>query len=719
MAARAAERTKLIADTIQAATDTLAGNELSDVQKRMKDINDAATELGNALIYSGQAADEAGQAVNDKLIPALDKLRGSFIDDLVSKINDLSGGGWINDLTDLIKQVAQMKQDAASLGGVDPGLIDTFTVLSAQKIVDSAKLTGDAFITVQQQLGGLGSQLHEFSTAVGDTAGTVADAADVIKRSMEEIAQTIQSNEDRLFTALHRTDSLQDQLARFDLQAQREREAEIAAGGQALASLEAAQQQERINLETDFLTQQLKTQQDAQKASADAAKKAADDALAAQKKAAEEQQRVFDEAVKFIETATRRISDFISHYLSGSGSPLSPQQQLQTATSTFQQQLALAQGGDRDALTNITSSAQDALDAIKRYYGSSAQGAVLQDQILQQLGALPSQISPEQFIVNAIDDLSDTVETTVTGVDTSVDQLQAAVISALSGNTSTLSAILLDRFASLDTNVNGLLDFSEFQAGLAGMASVPALQTLFKTLDTDNSGSLSKLELIRAATADNLPTIKTSTQGTATSTGSIDTTNASIDTKSSTLSPINSNTANAATSLLALAQISNNTGTTATQAASTAANTGLASDAIGAGNLTSILNSVASNIGAISSWAPGSQHATGGIITGPGTGTSDSIPARLSAGEYVVNARATSQNRQLLDAVNYGRAPVSAGNDNSSIEIRALRSEVRDLKLALLRVGQGITDGQFAAVQGLREDLQETTKVAKARRFAA
>ncbi|MFD2030823.1 hypothetical protein ACFSKM_12075 [Ancylobacter dichloromethanicus] len=48
------------------------------------------------------------------------------------------------------------------------------------------------------------------------------------------------------------------------------------------------------------------------------------------------------------------------------------------------------------------------------------------------------------------------------------------------------------------------------------------------------------------------------------------------------------------------------------------------------------------------------RAATGGRISGPGTGTSDSIPARLSNGEYVVNADATRKNRALLDAINNG-----------------------------------------------------------------
>lgn len=47
--------------------------------------------------------------------------------------------------------------------------------------------------------------------------------------------------------------------------------------------------------------------------------------------------------------------------------------------------------------------------------------------------------------------------------------------------------------------------------------------------------------------------------------------------------------------------------------------------------------------------------ATGGPVSGPGTGTSDSIMARISNGEYIVNAAATARNRPILDAINYGQ----------------------------------------------------------------
>ena len=48
-------------------------------------------------------------------------------------------------------------------------------------------------------------------------------------------------------------------------------------------------------------------------------------------------------------------------------------------------------------------------------------------------------------------------------------------------------------------------------------------------------------------------------------------------------------------------------------------------------------------------------HAYGGLITGPGTGTSDSIPSMLSNGEYVLNARAVKKvGVGFLDSINYG-----------------------------------------------------------------
>ena len=76
------------------------------------------------------------------------------------------------------------------------------------------------------------------------------------------------------------------------------------------------------------------------------------------------------------------------------------------------------------------------------------------------------------------------------------------------------------------------------------------------------------------------------------------------------------------------------------------------------------------------------NYAPGGPVTGVGTGTSDSISAMLSNGEYVVNARATAQNRGLLDAINSNQS-VSASpsiyvtvNPSAKMDERELAMQV-------------------------------------------
>lgn len=59
----------------------------------------------------------------------------------------------------------------------------------------------------------------------------------------------------------------------------------------------------------------------------------------------------------------------------------------------------------------------------------------------------------------------------------------------------------------------------------------------------------------------------------------------------------------------------------------------------------------AANVAAIAGMADG------GLVTGPGGPRQDNQLRRLSSGEFVVNAKATSQNRALLEALNTGRLP--------------------------------------------------------------
>jgi hypothetical protein len=131
-------------------------------------------------------------------------------------------------------------------------------------------------------------------------------------------------------------------------------------------------------------------------------------------------------------------------------------------------------------------------------------------------------------------------------------------------------------------------------------------------------------------------------------------------------------------------------------------------------------------------------YATGGLISGPGTGTSDSIFARLSNGEYVMSADAVRMfGTGLLDQMNAGLLPafarggaigetgpqlqitapnriynanqaasMSGGDSNNAtvvVELRALRAELESIKAntqasalnggKLVRIVDRVTDG--------------------------
>ncbi|WP_306171000.1 phage tail tape measure C-terminal domain-containing protein, partial [Burkholderia pseudomallei] len=67
-----------------------------------------------------------------------------------------------------------------------------------------------------------------------------------------------------------------------------------------------------------------------------------------------------------------------------------------------------------------------------------------------------------------------------------------------------------------------------------------------------------------------------------------------------------------------------------------------------------VFKSMASAFSFFSEGGPVLHRASGGPISGPGTGTSDSIPAMLSNGEFVVNAASTKKYRSLLESINSG-----------------------------------------------------------------
>lgn len=94
----------------------------------------------------------------------------------------------------------------------------------------------------------------------------------------------------------------------------------------------------------------------------------------------------------------------------------------------------------------------------------------------------------------------------------------------------------------------------------------------------------------------------------------------------------------------------------------------------------------ASSIGSQSKLLP----FTGGRISGPGSGTSDSIPAMVSNGEFVVNAAQTAKHLDLLHAVNRGVQGFASGGPVG--DIVTLTPSKASLSAAAKKAGAVKTD---------------------------
>ncbi|MDJ7510435.1 tape measure protein [Salmonella enterica] len=91
----------------------------------------------------------------------------------------------------------------------------------------------------------------------------------------------------------------------------------------------------------------------------------------------------------------------------------------------------------------------------------------------------------------------------------------------------------------------------------------------------------------------------------------------------------------------------------------------------------------------------GVGFATGGLVTGPGTGQSDSINAKLSNGEYVMTRQATSRYRNTLDSMNRGTAP--AGITGSTPEMKV---NIANYGGEQVRVQKGLTADEVRIIIG-------------------
>jgi chromosome segregation ATPase len=111
-------------------------------------------------------------------------------------------------------------------------------------------------------------------------------------------------------------------------------------------------------------------------------------------------------------------------------------------------------------------------------------------------------------------------------------------------------------------------------------------------------------------------------------------------------------------------------------------------------NLIAIATTVATvlaNIAAATKMVKSAKFATGGYVSGAGSGTSDSIPAQLSNGESVNNARSTAMFAPIYSSLNQmgGGIPIVAAQSASQVqgEDMLARAFAKGLQALDLRVG--------------------------------
>lgn len=141
--------------------------------------------------------------------------------------------------------------------------------------------------------------------------------------------------------------------------------------------------------------------------------------------------------------------------------------------------------------------------------------------------------------------------------------------------------------------------------------------------------------------------------------------------------------------VLALAQIAVETGV------ATAKGIKSAQDVPFPGNLAAVastIGTILSGMASAVSTVKGAKFAQGGKVSGPGTATSDSIPARLSNGEFVMNAAATAMFQPVLAALNAAgqRAPGSDPGTGFAFLAEAVAAGMQgaDVRVAVDEVGR-------------------------------
>ena len=272
--------------------------------------------------------------------------------------------------------------------------------------------------------GAQASELAKALTSLGDQAKAAAD------QIADELASRRLGYDDRTFAAGNDTTKLSGQIAAQERKSTQERADEMKAGGELMASLEAAQAAERLQIVRDYGRQAL-----------DEARQIAQQVLDT---AQGELQSRYDDVAGALQGASdrlrtfaRSIREFREGMLLTDSSSLSPRDKVAEAQRQFRETFAQAGAGDATAMDRLQTVSQAYLDAARSYYASSESYYAAFDEVRTSLAAAEAQaVAGVDYAAAQLDALNRqvdglvTISTGVDRVDASVREVMAAVGSA-------------------------------------------------------------------------------------------------------------------------------------------------------------------------------------------------------------------------------------------------------------------------------------------------
>ncbi len=195
---------------------------------------------------------------------------------------------------------------------------------------------------------------------------------------------------------------------------------------------------------------------------------------------------------------SKSLKDFVS------GETLQP-------SALFGDLLKKALTGDAQAMQSLPGAATGAVDFAKERAASSVDFALAQARIMVDVTRAANKSAELAALTVNVPQRQDPMVA-------AIQNLQTALVPLLQGVKDGITLDLVNKLGTIDTNLSGAVDVSEFIKYFDGTASDSVLTKIFNEFDSDSSGLISKLEATRLNTLETAQKIGTTAAGTGTGT---------------------------------------------------------------------------------------------------------------------------------------------------------------------------------------------------------